>query len=524
MWEELEEQQKQNYKELILAFASLTEVFSQKVKDEESYKESLVPAINSKFQEKAFQKVFSAHPEDINNTTFDVSLNLKKNGLNQKYFIGIKTFVYKNGKQKVAQIKSFHDQLNEFIIQTKQNADKTDGTKKAINTINKHLYLTLAKQISEIRNAKMKSSFYQITGYDKEKKEENYNFIYHVLMPCNKKGKPIIYVGETSYDLIDIDNITIIGCLEKPSNFSFYDGKHVYSFTPSDSQLWMNFEKKKIIKDTWNVVYINDAFSIFSDISKKLATKENAFESYSWFISKKEELPSYSGFNSFYSVGSKLDKKSRTKALNQLKEKIESYNLSTSIEYRSIYEAINTFFTMASKTKTDKAKKEVLRDSIVSKLKEIGNIDFEEYVRKLLFRPKSEVYIPIPHSKQFHTQHPDFFGNGYGIFKSRKSKKLKLPKDKRKFTLVFEPSGQKMQAYITQDNGKAIESVSKQSIMGEWLINDVFQLKQYEKLTRSKLEELNINGIRLSKNKETGEIHFSFIWIDENNKPDDFIV
>lgn len=162
--------------------------------------------------------------------------------------------------------------LNEFIIQTKRNADKTDGSKKAINNINRNLYLTLAKQIGEIRNEKIKSSLSQIQGYD-VKKDDNYKYIYHVLMPYNKRGKPIIYVGEISYDLIDIDNIKIKGCLEKPSNFSFSDGKHEYSFTPADSQLWMDFDKTKIIKDTWNVLYIDDATAMqlfVRDVRKEL--------------------------------------------------------------------------------------------------------------------------------------------------------------------------------------------------------------------------------------------------------------
>ena len=64
---------------------------------------------------------------------------------------------------------------------------------------------------------------------------------------------------------------------------------------------------------------------------------------------------------------------------------------------------------------------------------------------------------------------------------------------------MFEPSGDSLPVYITQDHGKAIESAEKQSYLGEWILRGVFQLDEYEPLTAQKLKELNINGLKFSK-------------------------
>lgn len=49
-----------------------------------------------------------------------------------------------------------------------------------------------------------------------------------------------------------------------------------------------------------------------------------------------------------------------------------------------------------------------------------------------------------------------------------------------------------------------------------------FQLKKREVLTSQRLNELEINGIRLTKFKN-GEIGIEFIWIDTENPPSDAI-
>lgn len=74
MWKNLNKEKKDEYKRMILAFSSLTEMFSQKNNNNNTL---LTPIINSKFQETIFQKVFGASAEDISNTSFDVALKEK---------------------------------------------------------------------------------------------------------------------------------------------------------------------------------------------------------------------------------------------------------------------------------------------------------------------------------------------------------------------------------------------------------------------------------------------------------------
>lgn len=102
------------------------------------------------------------------------------------------------------------------------------------------------------------------------------------------------------------------------------------------------------------------------------------------------------------------------------------------------------------------------------------------------------------------------------------TKKLALPKEERTFKLRFLPSGDVINAYINQEAGKAIQSTDKQEILGNWILRGVFQLKEREVLTCQRLNELEINGIRLTK-FTNGEIGIEFIWIDIENPPSDTI-
>ena len=157
-------------------------------------------------------------------------------------------------------------------------------------------------------------------------------------------------------------------------------------------------------------------------------------------------------------------------------------------------------------------KYELLRDSILEKASQTNNKKLNEDICKLLFRPKSEMYIPIPNAKKFHDDHTDFFGVGLGALERiNKQWKSPLTKEQRRFTLVFDPSGEEVDAFLTQDSLKGIESVDSQSILGDWILRKVFQLKDYEPLTKKRLNEIGINGIRLEKDSIKNKIHLSFI-------------
>ncbi len=129
MWKDLPEEQRQEYKKMILAFASLSKMFTQKEgsKNEEISGQSEdnqnqdgdipVPVVNSKYQETVFQRVFGATAEDINNTSFDAALQLKTaSGDVKKYLVGLKVFQEKGASgQKVAQFKANRDEWSELL-------------------------------------------------------------------------------------------------------------------------------------------------------------------------------------------------------------------------------------------------------------------------------------------------------------------------------------------------------------------------------------------------------------------------
>ena len=536
MWNDLSIAQREEYKRLILSFASLTGMFAQKSLDENSLP---APIINSKFQETAFQRSFKAYAEDIGNTSYDASLQYE----DEKYLVGIKTFGIASGDQKVAQFKAKHDEWATIIEEIKTNALKVDD-KETIDALNKDLYMTLARRIAKIRNARIDSSRANIKGFLVEIDDSHVHSVYHVLMPSRKNEETKIFVGETPYDKIDIENISILGCTGKknPTNFFFSDGKHTYKYTAADSQLYMNFDNKNIVCDEWTVKFADDAHAIFEKITdivypktEEILLDEDADnivyevsheqreieDTYCWTIwNKNGEIELYSGFNSFFGTGSKMGKEQRTQRIEKLYAEYEDL-VDKKVLYK-IKQGMTEFLLEPATSIDEKAQKVRLRDYLVRLAKTSGTPELKNDIYKVLYRPMDEMYIPIPNSAQFHRENPDFFGKGFGKTKEGTSK-LELPKSERRFNLVFEPSGDVLPAYITQDNGKAIESVEKQTYLGEWILRDVFQLEEHEPLTSRRLKELNINGLRFTKYKGSDDIHLEFIWIDETDPPKGFI-
>ena len=71
---------------------------------------------------------------------------------------------------------------------------------------------------------------------------------------------------------------------------------------------------------------------------------------------------------------------------------------------------------------------------------------------------------------------------------------------------------------------KVFNHIKIKEILGEWILRGVFQLKPREILTKQKLIEVGINGIRLYKFKDNKRgIGIEFIWINEDNPPNDAI-
>ena len=558
MWFELPIRERKEYKKMILAFASLTEIFAQKAESDEH----IVPIINSKYQETIFQKAFQASAEDIGNTSYDAAIRqVRADGSIKKYLIGIKTFGYGSGAQKIAQFKAMQGDWLDILTEIKQNAK--GHSKEEIDEINAPLYLKLATTIAELRNERIQSSEENLKGFsiseDEIENKDEVEAVYHVLMPAGKKETPAIYVGEMSYEKIDIPNIKILGCTSprNPTNFDFTDGSHTYRFTSADSQLLMNFHNTDIVQEKWDVKYADKAYSIFSNIAKmvypEIAAEENAIvagknaiaaeknaeyqiksslpeieESYSWYIPTDldGEVQKFSGFNSFYGVGVKIQKSQRQKKINLLQEKYEyiANDSNNSSAFKSMIDDLQLYLLgFEHPNEKQKMEKVKIRRHIEELLQQINDNDLTGTVRKLIYRPAEEIYIPIPNSKSFHHNHPHFFYTcgAYGANDRTKNKGKKYSMEERSFNLIFEPSGKAIRSYITQDNGKAIESCKKQTYLGNWILRKVFQLKPYQPLTRKVLDNLLINGVRLYKEKGSDDIHLLFIYIDPDNPPED---
>ena len=291
----------------------------------------------------------------------------------------------------------------------------------------------------------------------------------------------------------------------------------------------MDFQNKDIVVEHWNVIYADDAYAIFSKIAEAvlgeekqeevdkespnvalLPQKQEITEEYFWQIVNEDgEVELFSGFNSFYGVGSKLGKDSRKQRIKKISE--EYANSVPKQTLWSVVEGLKQYLLVPSSSMDEKLQKVELRKRILSLVNECDDAGFRADVTKLLFRPLDEMYIPVPDAKNFHKQHPNFFSEGAGSLEPG-TNRLKLPKEKRRFNLVFEPSGDTLPAYITQDNGKAIESYEKQTYLGQWILRGIFQLDEYEPLTKKRLDEMGINTLRLYKVKNSDDVHIEFVW------------
>lgn len=518
MWEKINKDKKDRYKKIISNFASLSEAFTQKASDDNK---NIVPIVNSKFQETIFQSVFNAVGEDIANTSYDASLILNQE---DKYLVGIKSFGYRSGAQKIAQFKkdSQKDLWGEIISEITYNSKSANSIEEA-NKANEYLYLKLAKKIAKLRNMRIASSKAQIKGFNAN--DDSVNSVYHVLMPNVNNDKTEIIVGETDYTPIEINEIVIEGAtsLSKPTNFNFTDGRHKYRYTSADSQLLMHFNNENIILDRWEISYVDNPISVFENLSDSInnINKSDYESTVSWMLyNKNGDVEQYSGFNGFNGAPkSSKQNNDREHKIQNIKNKYINCLSSSNLEF--IINSLEIILLKDYIKKEQKMKRDQYRKKLMSYLSNLNNNQLIKDVESMIFRPTYEMYIPIPDSKSFHQKNPDFFGENIGKLNG---KKLALAKKDRCFQLEFMSSGNTITAYINQENGKSIQSIDKQDILGRWILGEVFQLKPREVLTGDKLNELGINAIRLVKFKEPSRgIGLEFIWIDQDNPPSDSI-
>ena len=102
-------------------------------------------------------------------------------------------------------------------------------------------------------------------------------------------------------------------------------------------------------------------------------------------------------------------------------------------------------------------------------------------------RPAFEAYIPIP--SWIHKIFPLFFG-----VDTSDSEAIKAAEN---FNLHL-PSGEVISARITQAGGKSLQT-KPQSVLGKWVLHDVFGLAAYELLTNEHLQALGVDSFRIEK-------------------------
>lgn len=284
----------------------------------------------------------------------------------------------------------------------------------------------------------------------------------------------------------------------------------------------MSFDNNNSILETWDIEYVDDPFELFENLHLRIQEEQIVVESYSWMIPNADgEVERYSGYNAFNGA-SKLSLDVRENRIKNIKLNYSEEILEE--EMITIVQKLEDILLVSRVPNEEKLERDSIKEDLINIIVELNNEYLLSEIENIIFRPVSEMYIPIPNAKEFHRENPDFFGENIGTF-IESSNSLALNKTDRVFKMKFLTSNETIDAYITQDNGKAIQSINRQDILGEWILREVFQLEEREILTSERLEEIGINGVRLTKTIEPEEevIGFEFIWIDTENPPEDAI-
>lgn len=205
--------EKDNYKSILAIIGKLTRLFS----------ESDCPYLPYRIQENAFCKYFNAD----NLARHDCSADAKKNNIG----IGIKTWVG-NDDQKVAEFDSLRKSYSHLIG------------------------IELVKKIAEYRNQRIKITK-NLHGLN--------NLIYHII----KRTPQTMQIYEHAFDMIDIENISVINGRGYANNTYFTDGRHTYHFSLSKNTLYMLFNDMEL-KDTISVEILDDPYAFLMELNANL--------------------------------------------------------------------------------------------------------------------------------------------------------------------------------------------------------------------------------------------------------------
>lgn len=480
----------------IQALGSLSSMFRQKSDDSEDQ----TAYISSKYQETVFARFFGGVVVDRGNDPYDVMIPSSSAG--KRDLVGIKTFLNSSSSmQKIMQFKSV-------------------SMKEGWSTwIKNREYQRLIARISSIRNQKLRSTQSILAGVGSTPEAEFQNIYYHYLSP-SKDG--IVYIGESDYSFMDEDNLTFTPPDESKriASVFFSDGKHEYKFTPADSTLYMRFMHTKSSSHGGEIV---DDF-IVRQITDPHAALLRLLD---------EEVPATptpktSVRDDIRSPGISRSQRSTTARKRSATQSPQPDSpLSVPVEHSSLRQT--EVKELREDPKVSLSLESPLQDQTTDEVfvfplfrltthggTQAGEVDPKSGLNVRLGAPKNkgtetrrpvnEVEIKIPDAHSFHTKHPEFFGinkSGRGISELRKVngkwKSIYPNKDDRTFNLTLTQSGVSMDAIITGDGNKQIMSKHSQQALGSWILSQVFQLAPYERLNRAKLDELDIDCIRLSR-------------------------
>ena len=207
------EEEKQQYKQMLSIIGKLTRLFS----------ESACPYLPYRVQENVFCKYFNAD----NLARSDCSADAKKNRIG----VGLKTWMG-NDDQKVAEFDSLRERFCNL-----------QG-------------LELVKKIAEFRNERIRITK-NLHGIDE--------MVYHIV----KRVPNSMQILEHAFEMIDIDNITLIPNRGNVNNTYFTDGNHTYHFSMSKNTLYMIFDDMFLL-DSFNVDILDDPYSYLMSLADNI--------------------------------------------------------------------------------------------------------------------------------------------------------------------------------------------------------------------------------------------------------------
>lgn len=166
--------------------------------------------------------------------------------------------------------------------------------------------------------------------------------------------------------------------------------------------------------DAWDVHYIEDPFSLFENLHLLTAEKEQSdiLETVSWVITDKHgNVEENSGFNAF-NGGSKLSKKDRLPRILKIQDKFKTSLAPEELAFVTF--SLEEILLKKWTSKEEKAQMKAIREDLINFVHKTGNGKLIKEIEQLVYRPVSEVYIPLPDSKNFHDEDQISLGQASG--------------------------------------------------------------------------------------------------------------